>query len=232
MSILRILLKRHTSYDNPASLGSRLRSKRIQPLLQMIDAVYKTKGAVRMIDLGGTDIYWNIVPAQYLSDRNVTITIVNLPGSDMPADHGPFRFIEADACELTDIPDNSFDISHSNSVLEHVGDWDRMVRFAYHLRRISTSYFCQTPNYWFPLEPHFMTPLIHWFPRPVRLWLFMHISLGHWRKATSVDQAMRTVDSARLLNKQMLRTLFPEATIITERLFLLPKSFIAIRTHH
>ncbi len=73
-----------------------------------------------------------------------------------------------------------------------------------------------------------MTPFIHWLPRPTQLWIFMHLSLGHWQKASSIDQAMRTVDSARLVNKKMLTALFPEADIITERLFMLPKSFIAI----
>lgn len=173
--------------------------------------------------------YWGIISNKYLSDHNVKITVVNLPGRSMPEDHGPFRFIEADACDLTRFKDKLFDIAHSNSVIEHVGDWGRMVAFAEELRRVSKCYFCQTPNYWFPIEPHCMTPFFHWLPKPIRLWLVSHFQLGHWRKAASIDDSVRIVESARLLNKKMLQALFADGYIVTERLLFLPKSFVAIR---
>jgi len=84
----------------------------------------------------------------------------------MPAkDHGPFKFFEADGCNLAAFADHSFDIAHSNSVLEHVGSWARMVQFAKEVSRVSEKYFVQTPNYWFPIEPHFVTPFFQWFPK-------------------------------------------------------------------
>jgi hypothetical protein len=124
---------------------------------------------------------------------------------------------------------NAFDITHSNSVVEHVGDWARQVAFAKEVSRVSRGYFVQTPNFWFPLEPHCMTFFFHWLPKPTRVWLMMHFTLGHWKKAVSVDDAVRKVDSARLLNRAMFRTLFPDAELTTERLLGLPKSLMAIR---
>lgn len=229
MPITRKFAKWFSDYSNHKSPGAKLRAKRILPLLQMIDSIYKENGSVRIIDVGGTMQYWGIVSSQYLLDRNVNITIVNLPEDTVHEDQGRFRFVGADACNLTHFGDKSFDIAHSNSVVEHVGDWERMVAFAEELKRVSTQYFCQTPNYWFPIEPHCVTPFFHWLPKPARFWLVSHFELGHWRKADSVGDSVRIVESARLLNKKMLRALFADATIVTERLFLLPKSFVAIR---
>ncbi len=230
MPINSFIKKWFLGIDNKKSFRMKSRTRRIFPLLQIIESIYKRNGLVSIIDLGGTMQYWNIVPSKYLSDNNVTITIVNLPGSAMPEDQGLFRFIQVDACNLSCFEDKSFDISHSNSVIEHVGDWKRMVRFSEELKRVSKNCFCQTPNYWFPIEPHCMTPFFHWLPKPTRLWLVSHFALGHWRKAESTDDAVHIVESARLLNKKMLRALFPDASIVTERLFLIPKSFVAIQS--
>ena len=229
MSITGTLAKWFANYDSQESVGSRLRAKRIGPLLEMIDAVFKEHGAVDVIDIGGTETYWGIVPRQYLEERNVTVTIVNLPAGARPKDHGPFRFVEADGCDLARFGDKSFHIAHSNSVVEHVGDWERMVRFAGELSRVSQKCFVQTPNYWFPMEPHCMTPFFHWLPKPLRIWLVSHFQLGHWRKAASIDEAVRTVESARLLNRPMFQALFKDAHVLTEWFFWLPKSFIALR---
>ncbi len=159
----------------------------------------------------------------------MNITIVNLPGIVKPNDHGLFKFVEADGCDLSRFDDKSFHIAHSNSVVEHVGDCERMVQFAKELSRVSQNYFVQTPNYWFPIEPHCMMPFFHWLPKPIRVWLVLHFQLGHWAKAGSIDQAVRTVKSARLLNKKMFQDLFKGAKVLTERLLWLPKSFIAVK---
>ena len=229
MSITKVLAKKLTNYDDQQSLGSRLRTKRIVPLLRLIEATSKQLGFVSIVDIGGTVRYWNIIPQQYLVEHNVKITIVNLPNATLPKNFGPFTFVHADGCNLSDFDNNSFHIAHSNSVIEHVGDWERMVQFSAEFRRVAEKYFVQTPNYWFPIEPHCMTPFFHWLPKPARVWLVMNFSLGHWRKATSVDDAVRIVESARLLDRKMFCELFQDAELRTERFFLMPKSFSAIR---
>lgn len=226
MSITRTLARLFSDYYRPESLVSKLRSKRIAPLLEMVEETHNVYGYVNIIDIGGTEEYWGIVPRDYLRLRNVTITIVNLPDPEMPMDHGPFKFRSGDGCNLFNIGDRSFHIAHSNSVLEHVGDWGRMRKFAKELKRISEKWFIQTPNYWFPIEPHCMVPLFQWLPKPARLWLVLHFQLGHWDRGQTVEEAMYIVESARLLNKKMLQALFPEAQVTTERFFGLPKSFI------
>jgi hypothetical protein len=127
------------------------------------------------------------------------------------------------------LSDNSFDLVHSNSVVEHVGDWARMKAFAKEVRRLAPRYFVQTPNFWFPIEPHFMCPFFHWLPEPTRVRLLLRAGLGHYRRAGSVDSAVTAVQGARLLNRRMMASLFPDAAIVTERVALLPKSLMAIR---
>ena len=36
------------------------------------------------------------------------------------------------------------------------------------MRRIASAYWVQTPNFWFPIEPHFLMPGWQWMPRAVR----------------------------------------------------------------
>jgi hypothetical protein len=61
--------------------------------------------------------------------------------------------------------DAAFDVVFSNSVIEHVGDAASQERFAREVARVGRSYWVQTPNRWFPVEQHLLTPLVHWLPR-------------------------------------------------------------------
>jgi hypothetical protein len=90
---MKLLSKKISNYDCHNSLGFRFRSKRIAPLLQMIRKAFSEHGFVKIIDIGGTEQYWKIVPKEYLQKHNVEITIVNLPNVRMPGDHGAFKFV-------------------------------------------------------------------------------------------------------------------------------------------
>jgi hypothetical protein len=230
MAVGKKLVKLVADYESDDSLVIRLRRARIAPLMSLLEHWYQTTGEVRLIDVGGTENYWNILPEGVLERYNVKILLFNLPGeSGTPRSHR-FQHVEGDACDLTRFEDNSFHVAHSNSVIEHVGDWQRMIEFASELKRVARTYYVQTPNYWFPVEPHCMTPFIHWLPKPMRVWLVMHLQLGNWSKAPTVEQAVATVESARLLNRKMVAALFPDAEIRIERFALLPKSIIAFKS--
>lgn len=224
----RLLAKKISDYNSDRSLGSRFRARRAAPLMALIEAAFKAHGEVRILDIGGTERYWKIIPADFLDKHSVHITVANRFDRELPEDHGRFAFIHADGCNLHDFGDNAFHIAHSNSVIEHVGDWLRMTALAGELKRVAESHFVQTPNYWFPVEPHCMTPFFHWLPKPLRIRLVMRFSLGHWKRAETVDQAMRFIEGSRLLNRRMFEYLFDGDDIITERFILLPKSFIAV----
>ena len=60
---------------------------------------------------------------------------------------------------------NSFDIVHSNAVIEHVGSFNNQLKFVSECFRVSKKYvFIQTPYKFFPLEIHTKIPLIHYLP--------------------------------------------------------------------
>lgn len=218
-----------TNYDNPKSFAAKLRAKRIAALVSMINSVYEQHKEVNIIDIGGTKRYWKILPEQFFKEKNISISIVNIPGANIPKDEGPFKFIEGDGCNLAKIKDKEFHISHSNSVLEHVGDWGRMKQFAAESDRVAENYYVQTPYYYFPMEPHSMTPFFHWLPKPWRIRLLLNFNVGMWKKQPNVDKAVSLVEGSRLVNRKMFKYLFPDAVHKTEHLFLFSKSLIAIK---
>jgi hypothetical protein len=228
VSVTKTIAKKISDYNDPNSFGSRMRKRRAQLLLAMILEVFGEKGKVEIVDIGGTRTYWNIIPADLLRVQNVKITIVNLPGAEMTFDDPIFSFVEGDGRNLPNFSDNAFDIAHSNSVLEHVGNWEDMRRFAGEIARVGKKYFVQTPSFWFPIEPHCMIPFFHWLPLSFRMQLVLRFELGHWKKAANLREAQQIVESARLLTMKKMQTLFSDAIIRTEWL-LFPKSHIAIR---
>jgi hypothetical protein len=107
-----------------------LRVRRLAQLLPLLDAVFREKGNVRVLDVGGTTTYWRLVSTDYLVSRRMEVTLVNLPGELHDRVAPPFRIVEGDGCDLSMFAYNSFDLVHSNSVVEHVGTGphDRLAR--------------------------------------------------------------------------------------------------------
>ena len=64
-----------------------------------------------------------------------SVTLINnLQYEDFAGDR--FQAIEADATELP-FADNAFDIAFSNSVIEHLGTWEKQQVFAREARRVA-----------------------------------------------------------------------------------------------
>ena len=85
-------------------------------------------------------------------------------------DGGRFRerypqipYVQGDACALP-FGDASFDVVHSNAVIEHVGARERQEAFVREALRVGRRVFVTTPNRWFPVEVHTRLPLVHWLP--------------------------------------------------------------------
>ncbi len=230
MGLTRSAARLFINYEDPRSLASRIRRRRIGPLVGLVQAAYQRYGHVRILDIGGTKAYWTIFPDDILRKCRVHVTLANLPDQGTPVDEEQFAYVGTDGCDMRDrYEDRAFHIVHSNSVIEHVGDWQRMSDFAREVRRLAPAYFVQTPNFWFPIEPHFMTPLFHWLPVPLRVALVRQFDLGHRKRQPNLGAAMEAVESVHLLNRKMFSYLFPDSELIVERLLGLPKSLIALR---
>ncbi len=114
-------------------------------------------------------------------------------------------------------------------MIEHVGDWNKQVQFANEIRRVGKYYYVQTPNRWFLIEQHFMSPLIHFLPRPVFRKLLPFFSLWFWIERPTSQEMDEWFGEIRLLNAAQMRELFPDAVLIKEKFLFFTKSLIAVR---
>lgn len=118
-----------------------------------------------VVDLGGSPATW----AGLTFPERITIVNLKERAPDTALD-GRSHYVRADAL-LTPFPDQVFDLAFANSVIEHVGDTKQQETFASEMLRLGKRVYCQTPNRWFPVEPHYLALLVHWLPRNTSLFL-------------------------------------------------------------
>ncbi len=220
------LLVLDSPYGDSHSLPFRFRQRRFAFIQALIERTLQERGSCRILDVGGEAVYWDIAK-DYLSQRNVHVTLLNLVKENAPSPQ--FSSVKGDATRLGDVADMTYDLVHSNSVIEHVGNWQAMMAMAHHVRRLAPRYFVQTPNFWFPIEPHVRAPFFHWLPEQVRCRILMNFDIGFAPRRQTVDHAMRDVQSMALLDRRQFAALFPDAQMHVERVLGLPKSLMAIR---
>ncbi len=190
--------------------GSRWRARRYGIFAELCAVVPSD----RIVDIGAGAGH-----ALAAFNRENAITAVDLapwPGCE-PA--GNVTFVRADACALP-FEDRAFDLAFSNSVIEHVGP-ERQADFAREVRRVADGYFVQTPNRYFPIEPHYQFPFFQFLPVAWQRWLNNRFTLG-WQQRGQWEPI-------RLIGRRELERLFPDAEIHGERIFGLTKSLMAVR---
>jgi len=94
------------------------------------------------------------------------------------------------------------------------------------IKKISDKYFVQTPNYNFPVEPHFLCPFFHYLPNGLKLFLLKNFSLGHYPVIPDKTKAQAAIDKIRLLKPGEVKTLFPGSKLVFEKILFLNKSII------
>jgi SAM-dependent methyltransferase len=205
-------------HRDATSLAARLRARRGAFFSGLLASVPRP---LTILDVGGTSGFWEAID---FSKQDVEIIVLNLQPS--PVSLPGYRYVTGDARDLSAFPDQSIEIVYSNSVIEHVGGPDEQARMAREIRRVGKRYFVQTPNYRFPVEPHFVFPGFQYLPLAVRAFLLTNFRLGWFERERDWDRAMEAVGSIRLLKKEELTKLFPEGRFYEERLFGLAKSFM------
>jgi len=180
---------------------------------------------VKILDIGGTQDFWNAM--QLTSPDKVSVTLINIFQNRV--DHPNFRSVVGDARKMPEFADKEFDVVFSNSVIEHVGTFEDQRKMAQEVKRVGKRYFVQTPNRYFPIEPHFLFPYFQLLPEPAAVKLVQHFNLGWFKKEPDADKALEVVRSVRLLNNKEMHELFSEATFYEEKVGGLIKSIVA---HH
>jgi hypothetical protein len=213
-------------YFSPHSSSNWFRAQRFRLFKEIVDEVLAKKDSCRVLDIGGTHEYWDSF-GEEIDFRRVQVSLLNLT---VPKMNSPKLIAFAgDARNISQFEDFSFDVVHSNSVIEHVGRWADMVSMAKEVRRLAKRHFVQTPYFWFPVEPHARFPLLHWMPESWRYRIIMKRKCGFWQKQDNVGDATSAIQSSLLLDKKQFQFLFPDSKIVSERAFGLTKSLIAIR---
>jgi hypothetical protein len=192
------------------------RTRRMAKFVKLFDL----KDSDRIIDIGGLEFNWNLI------DIKPHILMVNVHGPIF--DREKRKAVHGDGRALT-YPDMSFDIAYSNSVIEHVGGWDQVRRFANEVRRMAPRYYVQTPNKWFFYETHMLGFFVHWLPFRIARRLMRNFTIWGLINRPSQAQCDAHLQSVNLLTERQMRELFPDADIIRERFLGMTKSLIAAK---
>lgn len=209
--------------DSPTSLGAKARMRR----WDVFASIFPDIERMRIVDLGGTVESWRRAPVQ---PREVVVVNLLEPGDP----DSPWLIpVLGDACEASDVlnrsgVDATFDLVFSNSLLEHVGGHANRVALAREVRALAPRHWVQTPYRYFPIEPHWVFPLMQFLPVAMRVRVARSWPLVHSRPASSVE-ALEDVLWTELIGITELRSYFPESQVVMERMGGLVKSIVAVR---
>ena len=213
-------------YDNQRcdSLVSSLRRKRFTFFKSLIHSIPDT---INILDIGGTLDFW--LDSGFLADllkvKDVKITILNI--KEYHGNHPNIKTYIGDATNLINFRNGEFDIVFSNSVIEHLFTYENQTLMAEEIKRIGKRYFIQTPNKYFPIEPHFQFPFFQFFPLSLKVIMIRNFQLGWRKRAANKEQAVNTVTEIRLLGQKEIKSLFPNSQIYKEKFFGFTKSLTA-----
>jgi hypothetical protein len=178
---------------------------------------------MRILDVGGLPRSWQGVPIKS------QITILNIE----PINEYELLFLQSNQTTVvgdgTQLPyaDQSFDLVYSNSVIEHLGTWEKQQAFAAEAVRVGRGYWIQTPAKEFPVEPHYFGLFVHWFSKPIQKRLLRNWTLWGWLGRPTENVLDAVLAELRLLSFNEYQQLFPGGLIWVERVFGAPKSYTA-----
>jgi ubiquinone/menaquinone biosynthesis C-methylase UbiE len=202
-----------------AVFSKKFRAKR----MAQFEKEFNLSDEMDILDVGGSPFNWQFV------QTNPQLTIVNLyTPKDWDYSKKNMKSVIGDGTKL-DFKDNEFSLVYSNSVIEHLFSFENQQRFADETKRTGKSYYVQTPAREFFIEPHLITPFIHWFPEKVQRKLMRNFTV--WGLITRPTQAYidNFLNERKLLTYKAFKSLFPDAMIRREKFLFFTKSYIAIK---
>ena len=187
--------------------------------LRRFARTFEVRGSTTILDVGGDEYYWGWLPAR------PRVTVANFQRRDLHPVGMPW--VQADGRRLP-FADGAFDVVFCNSVLEHLPDEPSRAAMAREIARVGRGYCVQTPNRWFPLDAHTLTPGFHFLPKSWQARLARNFTLWGWLRRPGEEEARGFVEHIHLLSARDVERLFPDASIERERVLGLTKSVSAV----
>ena len=204
------------------NFSSNMRARRFELFKSLVEPLPRP---VSILDFGGTTEFWE--RCGWAGDPNYQITIVNLFEQEQV--HDNIRPHVGDATSLPEFEDNSFDLVFSNSVIEHLFTHENQKAMGAEVQRLAPRCWVQTPNYWFPMEPHFHFIGWQWLPEAVRVGILRRRACGWHSKTKDPELARELVREVRLMTRGELREIFPDSLVLPEKCAGLTKSWMVVR---
>lgn len=201
------------------SLGNKFRNKRFLFFLKKINLLEKP---ITILDVGGKISFWE--NRGMAGNSDFIITILNIEKEK--SIYSNIKSVVGNALDLTKFKNQSFDIAHSNSVIEHLYNLKNQKKMASEITRVGKKHIIQSPNKHFFIEPHYLLPFFNLLPKSFKLFILTKTKLSRLKKW---DQkfAEQYVNEIRLLNIKEMTILFPKSKIYYEKIFCFNKSFTA-----
>lgn len=226
--MLKRWLLKNVDMADPKSIAYRCRKKRLRVFERffretLLGEAFRSGKRLKLLDVGGTPHFWKCMNFRYL--KAVSITTLNLKKYEADPSQHNVHSVVGDATNLKEYADGQFDLVFSNSVIEHVGDFEKQREMARELARVGKHGYLQTPNKYFVVEPHFLVPFFQFLPLQIKAFLVRRFQLGVMPKAKDDKEALEIARSVRLMTKKELSLLFPGVEIRREKIGFMTKSF-------
>jgi len=177
-----------------------------------------------IIDIGTTpslDDVQNIILSKIKDNKNITC-LSNLNCKILLKKYPNIKKILIGDGRNNNLPNNSFDIVHSNATIEHVGSYKNQLLFIKECIRISKKYvFIQTPNRFYPIDFHTILPFIHWLPKNIHRKILKIIGLNFYSLEKNLNLLSES-NLRKLCNKLNIKNY----KIIKYRLFFMTSNLI------
>ena len=204
---------------SPLGFAARARARR----WSTFRTCFPDLASMTVLDLGGRVEFWRGREPQ---PRH--LVVVTLESGLVDEATPDIEVVVGDACELPQvIRDREFDLVHSNSLIEHVGGYQRRRKLAESIRTVAPSYWVQTPYRYFPIELHWLFPFAQFFPLRWRAMITRTWPFGP--RAGTADDATALAADIELLSITEMRHLFPDGRLIREQVGPVTKSLVYVR---
>jgi len=203
--------------ENKNSLGNKFRKKRFSFFLKKFDSLNKP---ITLLDIGGKINFWE--NRGLAGNNDYIITIINIEKEK--SNYSNINCLIGDATNLNQFNNKSFDIVHSNSVIEHLYNFENQKKMASEIMRVGQKYIVQSPNKYFFLEPHYLLPFFNIVPEKIKYLILTKTKLSRLKKWDK-NFAKQYIKEIRLLSEKEMKTLFPKSKIYFEKFLGMNKSF-------